>query len=420
MKMMEKIDRLILRAETELKDLYAAADQIEEIRTRQVLEAFREERVSYRHFSPTTGYGYDDIGRDTLERLYARIFHTEAGLMRPHIASGTAALSLTLHGLTKPGDHVISATGMPYDTLLGVIGIGKNAYPGSLKDMGVSFDCVEMKEGSIDVDEVERMIRKNTTLIIAQRSRGYAWRKSLMPEAFQELAERIHKKYPEIRLMVDNCYGEFVREKEPTDYGADICVGSLIKNPGGGIAPTGGYVTGRKDDIERIASVLTAPGLGRELGSYEASYRPFFQGLFMAPHTVSQALKTAMLASRVFENIGFETTPPSMEPRADIIQAIKMESAERLIAFCQGLQSASPVDSMAEPEPWNMPGYDDPVVMAAGTFVAGASIELSADGPIRPPYTAYMQGGLTYTHGKIAIAEALSRMISKGCLIVDN
>ena len=418
--MNNRIDLLILQAEAELKDRFSEVERIEEIRTRQILQAFREEGVSYRHFSPTTGYGYDDIGRDTLERLYARIFHTEAGLMRPHIASGTAALSLTLHGMTKPGDHIISATGMPYDTLLGVIGIGKTSYPGSLKDLGVSFDCVDLKDGRIDVAAVEKMIRRNTTLIIAQRSRGYAWRKSLMPDAFYELAECIHSRHSGIRLMVDNCYGEFVQEKEPTDYGADLCVGSLIKNPGGGIAPTGGYVAGRKDDIESIASVLTAPGLGRELGSYEATYRPFYQGLFMAPHTVSQALKTAMLASRVFENLGFETTPPSAEPRADIIQAIKMESAERLVSFCQGLQAASPVDSMAEPEPWDMPGYDDPVVMAAGTFVAGASIELSADGPIRPPFTAYMQGGLTYTHGKIAIAEALTRMIAKGCLIVDN
>ena len=229
-----------------------------------------------------------------------------------------------------------------------------------------------------------------------------------------------HRKYPGIRLMVDNCYGEFVRDREPTDYGADVYVGSLIKNPGGGIAPTGGYVVGRKDDIERIASRLTAPGLGRELGSYEASYRPYYQGLFMAPHTVAQALKTAMLTARVFENLGYETTPPAMQQRADIIQAIKMLSPERLVAFCQGLQAASPVDSMAAPEPGDMPGYDDPVGMAAGTFVAGASIELSADGPMRYPYTAYMQGGLTFAHGKIALAEVLDRMAVRNCPNIDN
>ena len=418
--MKKHITEMIAKAEAELKDSFYEIDRNEEIRTLRVLEAFREEGVSYRHFAPSTGYGYDDLGRDTLERLYARIFHTEAGLMRPHIASGTAALSLTLHGMTKPGDHIISATGMPYDTLLSVIGIGKKPVSRSLKELGVGFDCAEMKDGKIDTDAVENLIQNNTTLIIAQRSRGYAWRPSLMPDAFRDLAEMIHSKHPGIRLMVDNCYGEFVRDQEPTDFGADLCVGSLIKNPGGGIAPTGGYVVGKKEDIEKIASVLTAPGLGRELGSYEASYRPFYQGLFMAPHTVAQALKTAMLTARVFENIGFETTPPGLERRADIIQAIRMETPERLVYFCQGLQAASPVDSMAIPEPWDMPGYDDPVVMAAGTFVAGASIELSADGPMRPPYTAYMQGGLTYAHGKIALAEALQRMADKGCLIIDN
>lgn len=416
----ERIDQWIAEAEEELGGRFAEIEANEEKRTRQVLDAFREEGVSYRHFSGTTGYGYDDIGRDTIERIYARIFHTEAAMMRPHIASGTAALSLTLFGLVRPHEHIVSATGMPYDTLLSVIGIGKKQVPGSLREMDIGFDCAELKDGKIDTDAVEKLIRGNTTLVIAQRSRGYAWRPSLMPEAFRELAEMIHTRHPGIRLMVDNCYGEFVCEKEPTDFGADLCVGSLIKNPGGGIAPTGGYIAGRKEEVERIASRLTAPGLGRELGSYEASYRPFYQGLFMAPHTVAQALKTAMLTARVFENLGFETTPPALEKRADIIQAIKMMSAERLVTFCQGLQAASPVDSMSSPEPWEMPGYDDPVVMAAGTFVAGASIELSADGPIRPPYTAYMQGGLTYTHGKIALREVLQRMMNNQCIHVDK
>ena len=416
----ERIDQWIAEAEEELGSRFAEIEANEEKRTRQVLDAFREEGVSYRHFSGTTGYGYDDIGRDTIERIYARIFHTEAAMMRPHIASGTAALSLTLFGLVRPHEHIVSATGMPYDTLLSVIGIVKKQVPGSLREMDIGFDCAELKDGKIDPDAVEKLIRDNTTLVIAQRSRGYAWRPSLMPEAFRELAEMIHTKHPGIRLMVDNCYGEFVCEKEPTDFGADLCVGSLIKNPGGGIAPTGGYIAGRKEEVERIASRLTAPGLGRELGSYEASYRPFYQGLFMAPHTVAQALKTAMLTARVFENLGFETTPPALEKRADIIQAIKMMSAERLVTFCQGLQAASPVDSMSSPEPWEMPGYDDPVVMAAGTFVAGASIELSADGPIRPPYTAYMQGGLTYTHGKIALREVLQRMMNNQCIHVDK
>ena len=414
------IDMLIARSETELQEQFAGIDANEEKRTREVLDAFRRHGVSYRHFAPSTGYGYDDIGRDTLEKIYADLFHTEAALMRPHVASGTAALSLTLFGLTKPGDRILSATGLPYDTLLGVIGTGDKTPPGSLKDMNVGFDCVDLKNGKIDTESVEKALTEKTTLVIAQRSRGYAWRPSLFPEDFRELAEMIHSRHPGVILMVDNCYGEFVRGDEPTDYGADVCAGSLIKNPGGGIAPTGGYVVGKAREVERIACRLTAPGLGRELGSYAASYRPFYQGLFMAPHTVAQALKTALLTSRVFESLGLETSPASTETRADIIQAVKMNSPERLVAFCQGLQTASPVDSMALPEPWDMPGYEDPVVMAAGTFVAGASIELSADGPIRPPYTAYMQGGLTYTHGKIALSEALRRMAGTGALTLPN
>lgn len=417
---MATIERLIEQAEKELTIRFDEIEANEEARTRQLLDSFRKFGVSYRHFAPTTGYGYDDIGRDTLERIYADLFHTEAALMRPHVASGTAALSLTLFGLTRPGKRILSATGMPYDTLQTVIGTGEQTPPGSLKEMGIGFDCVELKDGRIDVEAVENAIRENTGLIIAQRSRGYAWRPSLRPEDFEELAEMIHLRHPGIRLMVDNCYGEFVCGDEPTDHGADVCVGSLIKNPGGGIAPTGGYVVGKAEDIERIAYRLTAPGLGRELGSYAASYRPFYQGLFMAPHTVTQALKTALLTARVFENLGFDTTPPSDEPRADIIQAIRFGKPELLVAFCQGIQTASPVDSMALPEPWDMPGYDDPVVMAAGTFVAGASIELSADGPMREPYTAYMQGGLTYAHGRIALSEALNQMMKTGALKVPQ
>ena len=408
---MKSVEEMIAAAEEKLHGHFAELEANEEKRTKQVLDSFRKFGVSYRHFAPTTGYGYDDIGRDTLEKIYADVFHTEAALMRPHVASGTAALSLTLFGLTKPGDRILSATGMPYDTLQTVIGTGKKTVPGSLKEIGIGFDCVELKDGKIDTEAVEAAITEKTSLVIAQRSRGYAWRPSLRPEAFEELADMLHRRHHGIRLMVDNCYGEFVCEKEPTDYGADVCVGSLIKNPGGGIAPTGGYVVGRTEDIERIAYRLTAPGLGRELGSYAASYRPFYQGLFMAPHTVTQALKTALLAARIFENLGFDTTPASDERRADIIQAIRFGKPELLVAFCQGIQTASPVDSMALPEPWDMPGYDDPVVMAAGTFVAGASIELSADGPMREPYTAYMQGGLTYIHGRIALAEALNRML---------
>ncbi len=411
-----RIETLLSGAESDLAAAFAALDQNERLRTRQVLDAFREAGVSYRHFAPSSGYGYDDIGRDTLEKIFARLFHAEAALVRPQVASGTAALSHTLFGLTRPGDHIVSATGTPYDTLLGIIGLTEPMLPGSLKDRGVSYSEVPLRDGAIDLEAVESAIRPETTLVIAQRSRGYAWRRSLMPEDFAPLAEMLHTRHPGILLMVDNCYGEFVRPLEPTDFGADLCVGSLIKNPGGGIAPTGGYVVGPKEAVDRIAYHLTAPGLGRELGSYAASYRPFYQGLFMAPHTVAQALKTALLASRVLEKLGCEASPSSLEPRADIIQAVKLKTPGRLVSFCQGIQLASPVDSMALPEPWPMPGYEDPVVMAAGTFVAGASIELSADGPMREPYTVYMQGSLTYAHGRLAMAEAIARMIESGDL----
>ena len=407
----------IASAEAALKEQFARIEAIEEHGTRRVLKAYQEHMVAYRHFAPTTGYGYDDVGRDTLERIFADLFGTEAAIVRPQIVSGTHAISLCLFGLTLPGDHILSATGTPYDTLEGVIGWGEGKAPvGSLREMGVTYSQVEMKEGRIDVDGVDAAITPKTKLVIAQRSRGYDWRPSLMPEDFAALADMIHRKHPGVRLMVDNCYGEFVCEKEPTHYGVDVCVGSLIKNPGGGIAPTGGYVVGRQDAIERISYRLTAPGIGLEVGSYAAGYQPFYQGLFMAPHTVAQAIKTACLAARVFEDLGMVTTPASDEPRADIIQAIQMRSPERLIAFCQGIQMASPIDSMALPEPWDMPGYTDQVIMAAGTFVSGASVELSADAPMREPFTAYMQGGLTYVHGRIAIAQALQRMVDQGAL----
>lgn len=412
------IEERISQAEAGLKDVFARIEHMEEIGTGRVLDAFRTHEIAYRHFAPTTGYGYDDVGRDTLEKVFADLFGTEAAIVRPQIASGTHAISLCLFGLLLPGDHVLSATGKPYDTLEDIIGMGEGTAPvGSLKEMGVVYDQVELTDaGEIDLDAVERAITPKTTLVIAQRSRGYAWRPSLMPEKFAPLAAMLHEKHPGVRLMVDNCYGEFVCEKEPTHYGADVCVGSLIKNPGGGLAPTGGYVVGRKDAIERIAYRLTAPGIGLEVGSYAGSYQPFYQGLFMAPHTVAQAIKTACLAARVFEELGMTTTPPADEPRADIIQAIQMETPERLVAFCQGIQMASPVDSMALPEPWDMPGYRDQVVMAAGTFVAGASVELSADAPMRAPFTAYMQGGLTYSHGRIALKTALERMVQQGAL----
>ena len=410
------IQERIARAESELKEQFARIDAMEELGTRRVLDAFQRHQVAYRHFAPTTGYGYDDVGRDTLEKIFAELFGTEAAIVRPQIASGTHAIALCLFGLVKPGERILSATGTPYDTLESVIGWGKETPVGSLKEMGVDYGQVPMKNGRIDVEAVDQAITPQTTLVIAQRSRGYDLRPSLMPEDFAPLAKMLHEKHPGVRLMVDNCYGEFVCEKEPSHYGADVCVGSLIKNPGGGLAPTGGYVVGTEEAITRIAYRLTAPGIGLEVGSYAASYQPFYQGLFMAPHTVAQALKTACLAARLFEEMGMATTPPAHERRADIIQAIELRTPERVVAFCQGIQMASPIDSMALPEPWDMPGYANQVVMAAGTFVSGASAELSADAPMREPYAVYMQGGLTYTHGRIALAQALHRMADMGAL----
>lgn len=406
----------IARAEASLKEQFARIDAMEESGTSRVLAAFQHHAVAYRHFAPTTGYGYDDVGRDTLERIFAELFGTEAAIVRPQIASGTHAISLCLFGLTRPGERILSATGTPYDTLESIIGWGEETPVGSLKEMGVGYGQVPMRDGRIDVEAVDRAITPDTTLVIAQRSRGYDLRPSLMPEDFAGLASMLHEKHPGVRLMVDNCYGEFVCQKEPSHFGADVCVGSLIKNPGGGLAPTGGYIVGTEVAVTRIAYRLTAPGIGLEVGSYAASYQPFYQGLFMAPHTVAQALKTACLTAKVFEDLGMFTTPPANEPRADIIQAIEMKTPERVVAFCQGIQMASPIDSMALPEPWDMPGYADQVIMAAGTFVSGASVELSADAPMREPYAVYMQGGLTYAHGRIALAQALRRMADTGAV----
>ena len=407
-----KIDEMIAQAELACGEVFAAIDRRETHNTRRVLAAFHKARVAGRHFAGSNGYGYDDIGRDTLESILADIFQAEAAIMRPQIASGTHALSLCLFGLLLPGDELLSACGAPYDTMAGVIGLDGPA-PGSLAEMGVSFAKVEPgRDGGIDVAQVLAAIRPRTKVIMVQRSRGYAWRKALMPMDMAPLFKAVRAVRPDIYLFVDNCYGAFVTQDEPTNYGADAAAGSLIKNMGGGLAPTGGYIAGTKRAVDRIASRLTAPGIGLEVGSYDAGYRLFYQGLFMAPHTVAQALKTAVLAARIFESLGMTSSPGFSEPRADIIQAIRMGSPEKLIAFCRGIQAASPVDSFVVPEPWAMPGYSDQVIMAAGTFVAGASVELSCDAPLRPPYTAYLQGALTYAHGKIALRMALEQLLS--------
>ena len=414
------LSSLIAQAEADLAPVFAARDALEARQTEKVLSLFRAHHVALRHFAPTTGYGYDDTGRDTLEQIFADLFGAEQAIVRPQIASGTHALALCLFGLLTPGSHLLSATEKPYDTMDEVIGLSGNA-PGSLREMGVSYSDVSMTEdGQIDVPAVLAAVRPETRVVLIQRSRGYAWRASVLPKDMAPLIAAVRAVRPDIFIMVDNCYGEFLCEQEPTHFGADVCVGSLIKNIGGGLAPTGAYLAGTARAVERIASRLTAPGIGREVGSYAASYQPFYQGLFMAPHTVCQAVRTAALSARVFELLGYQTTPGAFAERADIIQAIRMDDPERMIAFCQGIQAASPVDSDAVPEPWDMPGYQHPVIMAAGTFVAGASIELSADGPMRPPYTVYQQGGLTYAHGKYALRCALEHMQAKNCLRRDD
>ena len=406
---------LILKAEARCQEAFRRMEAIEYHNTEKVLDVMRTHQVSPRHFAPTTGYGYDDVGRDTLEAIYADLFHTEAAIVRPQIVSGTHTLSLALFGVLRPGDELLYASGGPYDSLEEVIGLrGDGAC--SLKEMNVSYGQVEMKDGKLDLPAIRAAMKPNTRMVAVQRSRGYSTRPSLMPEDVEPLARMLHEEFPNACLMVDNCYGEFVCEKEPSDYGADLCAGSLIKNPGGGLAPTGGYIVGREDLIRRISFRLTAPGIGREEGSYAASYRPYYQGLFMAPHTAVQAVKTSILAAAVFEELGMRSSPAPDARRTDIIQALEFGTPERMVAFCQAIQAASPIDSMAEPEPWDMPGYADPVIMAAGAFVSGASIELSADGPMRAPYAVYLQGGLTYAHGRIALCRALEAMQKKGTL----
>ncbi len=401
---MENYFDIIARAEADCAEAFSRLDEIERINTKKVLDSFKNHRVSARHFAPTTGYGYDDIGRDTLGEIFAEVLGAETALVRPQIASGTHALALCLFGILRPGDTLLSAAGKPYDTLEEIIGLTGERGTGSLKDLGVNYRQVELKDGKPDLEAILNALTDEVKLVLIQRSRGYDWRPSLSVDEINEVIDKIHEKNPNAFVMVDNCYGEFTGVNEPR---ADIMAGSLIKNPGGGIAPTGGYIAGKKECVELVSYRLTSPGIGAEVGSYAASYQPFYQGLFMAPHIVCQALRVSTLFSRVFEILGYQVHPTYSDTRNDIIQAIKFEDKEKLISFVQNIQLNSPVDSEAVPEPWAMPGYQDEVIMAAGTFVSGASIELSADAPIRPPFIAYLQGGLTYTHGKIALMEML-------------
>lgn len=403
-------------ADKALKDVekyFNEIDQIKEYNQIKVLKAMQDEKLSDSHFTYSTGYGYGDIGRDTLDRVYARVFNCEDALVRPHIVSGTHAITIALFGNLRPNDTLLSITGKPYDTLLQVIGI-EGSEMGSLKDYGVNYRQIDLlPNGNINLKEVERVLKEDSTIrmIAIQRSTGYAWRPSLQINDIEEAIKLIKSINKDIICFVDNCYGEFIDIKEPTDVGADIIAGSLIKNIGGGIAPTGGYVAGKKEFVEKAAFRLTAPGIGRECGSTFGVIRQMFQGLFLAPHITAEALKSAIFASRLLELAGFEVSPKYNEKRSDIIQAVKFNDKDKLIKFIKGIQKGSPVDSFVDCEPWDMPGYTDQVIMAAGAFIQGSSIELSADAPIRPPYIAYIQGGLTLEHAKVGILKGLSNIL---------
>ncbi len=414
----KKIIELCVSTEEEVQSQFNKIDEIREYNQYKVLGSMQNNRLSDTHFNYSTGYGYGDIGRETIDKVYAEVFGAEDALVRPHIVSGTHALALCLYGILRPGDEMLAVTGKPYDTLDNIIGINKTL-PGCLKEMNVTYSQVNLtEEGKINYNEITKKINSNTKLALIQRSTGYDWRPSLSMEDIEYTIKFIKIINPNIVCMVDNCYGEFIDFKEPTQVGADIIAGSLIKNPGGGIAPTGGYVAGKQEYVEMAAGRLIAPGIGKECGATLGVNRLFFQGLFLAPHVVSEAVKGAVFCSRLFSKLGFEVNPEYTASRSDIIQAIKFKNREALIAFCQGIQKGSPVDSFVKPEPWDMPGYNDQVIMAAGGFVQGASIELSADAPLRPPYIAYLQGGLTYDHVKIGLIYALQNLVSSGCISI--
>lgn len=397
---------------TSLSDRFENIDERAEYNQLKVIRAMQKNRVSEACLMGTTGYGYNDIGRDTLEKVYADVFNTEDALVRPQITCGTHALALALMSNLRPGDELLSPVGKPYDTLEEVIGIRPS--PGSLAEYGISYSQVDLlPDGDFDFDGIKNAINKNTRLVTIQRSKGYATRPTLGVDRIGHLIKFIKEIKPDVICMVDNCYGEFVETSEPTDVGADMVVGSLIKNIGGGLAPIGGYLAGKKECIENAAVRLTSPGLGREVGASLDVLRSLYQGLFLAPSVTASALKTAIFASKVYEGLGFKAFPKADEERHDIIEAITLGSKEAVCAFCEGIQKASPVDGYVTPEPWDMPGYDSPVIMAAGAFVSGASIELSADAPIREPYNVYFQGGLTAQHGKLGILSSLQAMVDK-------
>ena len=406
-----RVRDLAAEAERSLAAQFARIDAIAQTNSQRVLAAFQEHRVAESYFTGTTGYGYDDLGRDKLDEIYAGLFGTEDALVRLQFVNGTHAISCALFGALKAGDVLLSAVGAPYDTLLGVVGAVDKGH-GSLKDYGVEYRQVDLVNDAPDKEGLAQAVRDTRVkAVLIQRSKGYATRASLSVDEIGELCAIVRENNPNAAILVDNCYGEFVEEREPTHVGADLVVGSLIKNPGGGLAPTGAYIAGRRDLVEGAAMRLTCPGIGRECGATLGNNRLLYQGLFLAPHTVAQALKTAVFAARLMELLGYETQPQSNEVRHDIIQMIRLGAPEAVKRFCKGIQSGAPVDSYVTPEPWDMPGYDSQVIMAAGAFIQGASIELSADAPMREPYTVYLQGGLTYESGKTGVMLAAEELL---------
>jgi len=414
----DKIIDLSEDVEKELKEIFEKIDRIKEYNQYKVLHAMQVNKLSDVHFNWNTGYGYNDSGRDVLENIYKTVFNTEDAIVRPTIVSGTHALTLCLTGILNPGDEMISATGAPYDTLEGVIGKRKSKGK-TLIDYGVKYKEISFtEEGDVDIKNVINSITQDTKMVYIQRSTGYGWRKALSIDTIKELTREVKKVNKEIIVMVDNCYGEFLDILEPTDVGVDIMAGSLIKNPGGGLAIAGGYIVGKKPLVELISYRMTAPGVGKECGLTFGLTRSILQGLFLAPKVVSEALKGAVFCSRIFEKLGFEVCPKWNDSRNDIVQAIKLNSADNVIAFCEGVQYAAPVDSFITPIPWEMPGYDNKVIMAAGAFIQGSSIELSADAPIREPYIAYFQGGLTYEHSRLGVLKGIQVMYEKGLIAI--
>ena len=415
----EEVYEFCTQIEKELRGRFQEIDRVTEYNQLKVLAAMQKNKLSEAHLGATTGYGYNDIGREALEAIYADVFHTEDALVRPQITCGTHALGIALAGNVRPGDEILSPVGKPYDTLEEVIGIRPSK--GSLAEYGVTYAQVDLLEdGSFDFDGIQKAINERTKLVTIQRSKGYATRPTLSVARMKELIAFVKSIKPEVICMVDNCYGEFVEELEPSDVGADMIVGSLIKNPGGGLAPIGGYICGTKECVENAAYRLTTPGLGKEVGATLGVNEKFIQGLFLAPTVVNAALKGAVFAANIYEKLGFKVVPNGSESRHDIIQAVEFGNKDMVIAFCEGIQSAAPVDSHVVPEPWPMPGYDSDVIMAAGALVSGSSIELSADAPIKPPYAVYFQGGLTYYHAKLGIMKSLQRNVEKGLISITG